>query len=316
MRLYKRRFAPPRLADILLRMESISCIFCGVDDSFPALQENGFTGRKCRRCGLIYVSPRPSRDEVVNLYGHDHAHISAGEHLAAENYKRLHARHTLRILRQHATSGQLLEIGPGAGFFLEEARAAGFAPHGIELNPVQGEFIRGRGIPCVAETVAEAFPGRSFDVIYHCDVISHLHDPIAEFRATQGRLGGHGLLLFETGNFGDVRLDRLARVPRFQYPDHLFFFSTDNITRLLSLSGFELLDIRRYSLRADLLRWKLSSGLKRPQRGEQAGNCGPHGISRGSPLKARIEFFSRYGVGALFPRRDRHQTMIVVARKK
>ena len=209
---------------MLCRVESVSCIFCGVDDSFPAIHENGFTGRKCRRCGLIYISPRPSPDKIANLYGHDHAHISATAHWEAENYKRLHARHTLRILHGYAGSGELLEIGPGAGFFLEEARAAGFAPHGIELNPAQVEFIRGRGIPCVAKTVAEAFPGQSFDVIYHCDVISHLPDPIAEFRAMHRRLRKRGLLLFETGNFGDVRVDRLARVPRFQYPDHLYLF--------------------------------------------------------------------------------------------
>jgi len=129
-------------------VESISCFFCGVDDSFPAIEENGFTGRKCRRCELIYISPRPSRSEVANLYGHDQAHISAAEHVAAEKYKRLHARHTLRILRRYAAAGRLLEIGPGAGFFLDEARAAGFEPHGIELNPAQVEFIHARGIPC------------------------------------------------------------------------------------------------------------------------------------------------------------------------
>jgi SAM-dependent methyltransferase len=297
-------------------MESIGCIFCGVDDSFPAIHENGFTGRKCRRCGLIYISPRPSRDEVANLYGHDHAYISAKAHLAAEHYKRLHARHTLRVLRRYATAGQLLEIGPGAGFFLEEARTAGFAPHGIELNPALREFIRGRGIPCVAETVAEAFSGQSFDLIYHCDVLSHLHDPIAEFCTMHGRLRERGLLVFETGNFGDVGVDRLAQVPRFQYPDHLFFLSSDNITRLVALSGFELLDVYRYSLAADLLRWRLSSKVKRPQRAHPAGDGGPQEAVTRSPLKARIEFFSRYGMGALFPRRDRHQTMIVVARKK
>jgi SAM-dependent methyltransferase len=294
-------------------VEAITCIFCGVDDSFPAIHENGFTGRKCRRCGLIYVSPRPSRDEVANLYGHDHAHISSGAHVAAENYKRLHARHTLRILRRYATKGQLLEIGPGAGFFLEEARAAGFAPHGIELNPAQVDFIRGYGIPCVAETVAEAFRGQSFDVVYHCDVISHLHDPIAEFRAMHGRLCERGLLLFETGNFGDVRVDRLANVPRFQYPDHLFFFSSGNIVRLLALSDFELLRVYRYSLGADLLRWKLASLLPSHNDGRPGSE---QAVARESALKSRIAFFARYRLGALFPRRGRHQTVIVVARKK
>ncbi|HYA96122.1 MAG TPA: hypothetical protein VEC95_07595 [Terriglobales bacterium] len=130
------------------------------------------------------------------------------------------------------------------------------------------------------------------------------------------RLRDRGLLLFETGNFGDVRLDRLALVPRFQYPDHLFFFSTDNITRLLSLSGFELLDMHRYSLGADLLRWRLSSALKSKSAAAHACKGHPQEVvSPSSPLKARIEFLSRYGIGSLFPRHDHHQTLIVVARK-
>jgi Zn ribbon nucleic-acid-binding protein len=57
-------------------METISCILCRVDDSFPIIQENGYTGRKCRRCGLIYISPRPSREDIKDLYAHDQAVIS------------------------------------------------------------------------------------------------------------------------------------------------------------------------------------------------------------------------------------------------
>jgi SAM-dependent methyltransferase len=297
-------------------MESVSCLFCAQDDSFPAIQENGFTGRKCRRCGLIYISPRPSRTEVANLYGHDQASISAAAHVAAEYYKRLHARHTLRILRRYAKQGQLLEIGPGAGFFLGEALAAGFQPYGIELNPRQIEFIRAQGIPCSSEAIAEAFPGESFDVIYHCDVLSHLHDPFAEFNAMHRRLRDGGILVFETGNFGDVRVERLSWVPRFQYPDHLFFFSTDNTRELLTRSGFELLKIYRYSLLTDLLRWKLASGiraLRKPHHGTDYGK--DDSVLHRSAIKAHVEFLCRYRVGALFPLQNHCQTMIVLARK-
>jgi SAM-dependent methyltransferase len=213
------------------------------------------------------------------------------------------------------TQGQLLEIGPGAGFFLQEALASGFQPYGIELNPRQCEFIRGLGIPCASQTIADAFPGQSFDVVYHCDVISHLHDPLAEFHAMHNRLRKGGLLMFETGNLGDVRIDRLSWVPRFQYPDHLFFFSTDNIRELLS--GFELLDIHRYSLRADLLRWKLFSAIRRRRKPRLDADYGNNGASpRRSAMKAKLEFILRYRIGARFPVHDHHQTMIVLARKR
>ena len=120
-------------------METIACIFCAHEESAALIEENGFTGRKCSQCGLIYISPRPSAEDIANLYGHDEANISADQHVAAEPYKRLHARNVLHILKRYIPAGKLLEIGPGAGFFMDEARIAGFSPYGIELN-VAGRF--------------------------------------------------------------------------------------------------------------------------------------------------------------------------------
>ena len=48
-------------------------------------------------------------------------------------------------------------------------------------------------------------------------------------------------------------LDRLTMVPQFQYPDHLFFFSTRNIESLLQLSGFHRVRQLRFSIVPELL---------------------------------------------------------------
>ena len=260
-------------------METIICIFCNDGESKPLLHENGFTGRKCTRCGLIYISPRPSTDEIANLYGHDEANISAEQHVAAESYKRLHARNILHILKKHASNGKLLEIGPGAGFFMDEARSAGFSPCGIELNRMQAEFIRNKLLlPCESATVAEAFPGEQFDVVYHCDVTSHFPDPIAEFSAMKQRLNANGILIFETGNMGDVRPDLLPQVPRYQYPDHLFFLSTANIGSLLQRTGFNLLGVSRYSIAPELWMNRTINRL----RGRYSPNAINGGNTKGS----------------------------------
>ncbi|MBZ5671853.1 MAG: class I SAM-dependent methyltransferase [Acidobacteriia bacterium] len=296
-------------------MESISCIFCGIDDSFPVIQENGYTGRKCRQCGLIYVSPRPSREDIRNLYEHDGAVTSSHCQFASEHYKRLHARLTLNILRGYASGGKLLEIGPGAGLFMDEARAEGFTPYGVELNLIQADYIRNRWrLPCESRPSSDAYPGESFDVIYHCDVISHLCDPSAEFRIMRERLTPHGVLIFETGNMGDVRPDRLAMVPQFQYPDHLFFFSTRNIESLLQLSGFHPVRQFRFSTVPELLLRQVLSRLKAPSNGPVIAATGAKVAgSSSSALKARLRMFARYRLGACLPIYNHHQTMIVIA---
>jgi SAM-dependent methyltransferase len=227
----------------------------------------------------------------------------------------LHARNTLRILRKYVTCGKLLEIDPGAGFFMDEARAAGFSPYGIELNRLQADFIRDRlSFPCESHTVADAFPGEWFDVIYHCDMISHFPDPIAEFKAVRERLTEHGVLIFETGNLGDVRPDRLRQIRRFQYPDHLFFFSTNNIETLLQLAGFRTLSISRYSVVPELWMNKALSYLRKKKAPANHATAQRASRNSRSSMAAQLRFFVRYRLGAIAAIRNHHQTVVVVAR--
>ncbi len=299
-------------------MESISCIFCGVDDSFPVIHENGYTGRKCRRCGLIFISPRPSREDIRNLYADDQAVTSSQCQFAAEAYKRLHARFTMKILRGYASGGKLLEIGPGGGLFMDQARADGFKPCGVELNLIHAEYIRNRwGLPCESRQLSDAFPGEIFDVIYHCDVISHLYNPCTEFKIMRERLTPQGILIYETGNMGDVRPDRLAMIPRFQYPDHLFFFSSRNLESLLQLSGFRPVRQFRFSTVPELLLRKAVSRFKCRRNGSNV--AAPRGTDSASSslwVKSRIAMFARYRLGAYLPIPDHHQTIIMIAKPK
>jgi SAM-dependent methyltransferase len=324
-------------------LQDIDCIFCGPGvPSSIEIRENGFEGRQCDRCRLIFVSPRPTLADIVDLYGHGEAHVSAESHLASGFSKRLYARNSLRILRRHTRSGDLLEVGAGAGFFLDEARKQGFNPFAIEFNPSQAAYISDSlGIPCEARSLSDApFPGKAFDVVYHCDVISHFHDPFAEFRAFHDALRNDGLMVFETGNLGDVDHRYFGAIEKFQYPDHLFFFSTGNIEALLEATGFELVAVHRYAILPDLWTSRARGALRRAARRllrgkqrEHVPGAGPEPTDRQPatpPARARaagplgwakaadqyLNYVIRYRIGRLMPRGDRPQTLIFVARKK
>ena len=171
-------------------MEEIACIFCNIWNAQVLIEENGYLGRKCANCGLIYISPRPRAEAVVELYENDNAQISADAHISLERRSRLYARHHLGILGKFAPQGSLLEIGAGAGYFLAEARKRGYEPYAIEFNSAQAEFMRtDLEIPCEQTPLgADSFGGKAFDVIYHCDVMSHFYDPVAEFRRMRAAL--------------------------------------------------------------------------------------------------------------------------------
>ena len=61
-------------------MESIDCIFCNTSEAEArvVIEENGFSGRQCPACGLVYISPRPTLAEISNIYEHENAYFDVG----------------------------------------------------------------------------------------------------------------------------------------------------------------------------------------------------------------------------------------------
>jgi SAM-dependent methyltransferase len=325
-------------------MNEIKCIFCETESDHVVIEENGYKGKKCAQCGLIYISPRPSLDIIFDLYGHDNAHISAELHFANDFAARLCARHHLRIIRSFIKSGALLDIGAGAGYFLDEARKIGFNPYALEFNPVQANFIRNiLNIPCEESPLnTSLFERKKFDAVYHCDVISHFFDPIAEFRKIHEIMKDDSFLIFETGNYGDVNQRYFKLIQKYQYPEHLFFFSTDNLIDLLERSGFKLIKLYRYSILPQLISIKILLGLynlikkyvlknsekeKYSSCNNSVGNLSDvnsQSFNSKSIVRNRIIFIKyqyinyvlRYKIGRIAPKAHRPQTVIVVAKKK
>ena len=312
-------------------MENVECIFCNKSSNCTAIEEDGYTARRCQQCGLIYVSPRPSLQQTQQLYSSDKARASVGTDMTGALSKRLHAKHNLGILKKYAKKGDLLEIGAGAGYFLNEAKRKEFDVCGIELNSVQADFIRRElGIPCEDSPLSgSSFGGDTFDIVYHCNVISHFYDPIAEFRKINGKLRDKGILIFQTGNVGDVSQKYYDMFTTFQLPDHLFLFGEDNVKELLRRSGFECMEIRRYSILPDLVIQRI---LKRitGHTGRKANKVAFEGAGRADASASSrdgwrrkaianlyhwLSYLVRYKLGYVIPKRGRPQATVYVARK-
>lgn len=303
-------------------MEEISCIFCNVSTALPVIKESGFQGKKCNECSLIYISPRPSIDEVLDLYGHSDAHISPYSHITESYFKYLHSRHTLSIIKKYKKSGKILEVGAGGGFFLAQARKEGFDPFALELNPIQADFItHSHAIPCEKKQLSStSFGTTTFDIIYHNDVISHFHDPQEAFATIYAKLNEGGILIFETGNLGDVDRSYYRLFDSFQYPDHLFFFTEKNLRQLLKQNHFKFKAIYRYSIVAHLKILKLIASLtKKPAMPAKELPTTKKRISFINKLLKKMYhaclYTIRYRLGTILPKKNRPQTMIIVAQK-
>lgn len=308
-------------------MEEIRCIFCSKISDHVVIEEAGYKGRKCPTCGLIYISPRPSLSEIQDLYRLDQR-TGGMIYKSGTILKRLTAQHHLGIIKKFIKNGFMLEIGPGAGDFLDESRKEGFDVYGIELNKVQADFIREKlGIPCGEHPLdVHLFDGKRFDIVYHCNVLSHFYDPISEFKKINNKLRKGGLVVFETGNFGDVEEKYFRRFYSFGYPYHLFFFSVNNLKELLLRTGFELISIYRFSALPHLMLLRIANYLAPSQFAsmQKGKNEDSHPLVDAKPsfltkiLKHVFLCFiylSTYKLGYLLPKKGRPQAVIVVAKK-
>jgi 2-polyprenyl-3-methyl-5-hydroxy-6-metoxy-1,4-benzoquinol methylase len=142
---------------------------------------------------------------------------------------------------------RLLDIGCGAGAFLQQAKAAGWDCHGVDFDPAAVAGARSRGLDVVEGSIdAVAGRGAWFDAITMSHVIEHVHDPVAFAASALALLKPGGTLYIETPNI--EALGHRLYGPNWrglETPRHLVLFNARSLAGLLANAGFTEIRSRR-----------------------------------------------------------------------
>jgi SAM-dependent methyltransferase len=302
-------------------LEVVRCELCGVDETTPYAEENGYRAVRCVRCGLLYVNPRPTIDEMKVLYDGLETKIDVGAHIRRRDVKTAQARWSLRTIRREKPRGRLLEVGSAAGYLLFEAKKLGYEVQGLDITHPLVEFSRQvLGVPTHEGTLRDApFEEASFDVVYMRNVLSHLAYPRAEYAHIRSLLRPGGVLIFETGNVAELTPEVAGTL---ELPDHLYLFGEQTIRRLLELTGFSCRSVARYGLVEHLGPVRaLGARLPAPAHSaERSSAPSPKALELPpSTLLGRLEgavgTSIRYGLGRLVPHQARRCSLVVVAER-
>ena len=200
-------------------METVSCNLCG--SSRHKLHwagrdwAYGFPGQFsmvcCSECGLVYLNPRPSPDEIGTYYPDDYEPYvrTAGTTPSSWSLliQRLKLRSRLKTVTRLAEGGRLLDLGCGSGGFLREMQQLpGWQVEGIEVNKEMATFGRERlGLKVHGGTLEDArLSSSSFDVVTMWDVLEHLSDPLATLQEIHRILRPGGVLISSSPNAASV----------------------------------------------------------------------------------------------------------------
>lgn len=229
-----------------------TCSLCGetrtravFPDALPWVVE-------CTGCGLRRADPQPTDAELSAIYDehyYEQFGFVEGEHTADQGLartKRATYASLLASARPHfgLTEGKrLLDVGCGLGFSLLAARDAGFDAVGLDpLAPTDPKARPGRTIlrGSIETFHAETEP---FDVVSMVDVIEHVRDPVATFRAVDRLLVPRGLVICATNDCSSRGAQVLGARWVHYHRAHLFFFTADTLAKTAEAAGLEVLGV-------------------------------------------------------------------------
>ncbi|GEM_PF-424524 len=199
---------------------------------------------RCTRCRLLQVSPRPDPAELAEFY-RDTDYWAEELVVRSPGECRLET-DILSRLGGYVRCGRVLDVGCGAGHFLNCARRRGWETYGVEIAPHSAEFARASyGLSVLTQPIEElSFSAGFFDLITLIGVIEHLPHPMDFLRRLHPLLKPGGVLFLLTDN-GRSWLHWLMReqFPWINPPEHLQLFSPRSIQALLEPSGFATLRV-------------------------------------------------------------------------
>ena len=220
------------------------CALCGGNDSKLVIREGMWQYFRCRGCGLVFLHPQPTVD-YLNSHYQEYLPEAPGE---IDAWRRMmegvHRRTESLVASVTSGPGRLLDVGCGYGFFLDHMARRAWSVKGIEISAAPRQYGRDR---LSLDISSRPFPrpdwrDGSFDAVSLLYVIEHLPDPVAALKEAHRLLRPGGLLILRWPHTTPIARwlkPWESKLRLYQAPSHLFDFSPETMTRLLSGIGFE-----------------------------------------------------------------------------
>lgn len=220
----------------------VACNLCGKNDAAPwGGPKDGLRLVRCRGCGLIYVNPRLSPKSLQEFYRQ--AYFDDGDYGANPLRFRMYRMEIDRLLPIVGAAGRFLDVGCAMGGFLKTLPGT-FEKCGVEFSDDAARHAREKfGLNVKVGQLSELeHDSAFFDVVQMRGVIEHLQDPGREVKTVNRILKTGGwFVLNQTPNVGGASgFFYREGFNQVKPLEHLYYFSTRTIRRLLEERGFEI----------------------------------------------------------------------------
>jgi SAM-dependent methyltransferase len=206
---------------------------------------------RCIECGLHYLYPRLIERAMQEIYressyyeggacGYADTSYTAQEFALRATFKRL----LQNLATRGLTGGNLLEIGCGYGYLLDEARSFFGRRVGTEFSPEGAEIARATGAEVFIGGIEQVPSEAKFDCVIGTQLIEHVYEPLSFVKRLAGHTKSGGHIILATPDIGGVLRKAMGqRWPSFKVPEHVLYFDYSTLSSLMRQAGLD--DVHR-----------------------------------------------------------------------
>jgi SAM-dependent methyltransferase len=231
-------------------------VYAGAHDLSQGISGQ-FAVVRCSNCGLVYLSPRPTPEHLVDYYP---AHY--GPFLASADPLKFSGRRITALLGRVAVWAyrarfghekttlppfgrrRMLDVGCGAGSYLQDMQRLGWEVYGVDLSPI-AVHAAGKRIGAsrvwvgTLETLDPALTDLDLITMNHC--LEHLANPRGALGEAYRRLAASGKLKIIVPDVSGFEAKLFGRYWfGLDVPRHLVDFSERTLSACLQQSGFRI----------------------------------------------------------------------------
>lgn len=239
---------------------SSHCSCCGSENFLPVLTatDHSVSGEQfpileCSACGFRITGNAPDAEHIGPYYvSEDYiSHTNTSRGLINQLYQWARV-FTLRQKKKLITSitrkstGNLLEVGAGTGYFAATMQNAGWQVTALEPDAGAREIARQRaGLQLLPSEHLFELPANQFDVITLWHVLEHVHELSAYLQNFQRLLRKDGHLIIAVPNYTSPDAQHYgAHWAAYDVPRHLYHFSPNAMRKLLAAHRMEVVAIK------------------------------------------------------------------------
>jgi SAM-dependent methyltransferase len=218
-------------------------------DLYQPNDDASFKLYRCLSCGQIMQNPLPTSDQLSKAYSAEYAPYRPAWKEAGwplwKILRELTTSRRLRRLRQYGNGRKILEVGCGAGDFLQAAHRAGWEVKAVEYSDTLASALRTElGFDVrTGDLVPGLWEKGIFDVVALWSVLEHLSNPLEALETTCSylRVGGVAFIQIPT-LYGVQQGNRFHQYwALLDLPRHISFFSREALADLCKKADMELI---------------------------------------------------------------------------